>query len=143
MQARQFLSLKDRLALYAKEVRSKAARLPPGIEREALLEKARQADEAATARVASAMDRVQGAPLFRSHSERLTTCGLARRRAMAIPIRRPPHRLGLLRNWRRRRPVARRSQLGGLARTSQRREAAEFFKLFHGSSARDLERCPD
>ena len=42
---RQFLSLKDRLALYAKEVRKKAARLPPGIERETLLEKARQADE--------------------------------------------------------------------------------------------------
>jgi hypothetical protein len=43
---RQFLSLKDRLALYAEEVRKKAARLPPGIERDALLEKARQADEA-------------------------------------------------------------------------------------------------
>nr|WP_298260607.1 hypothetical protein [Bradyrhizobium sp.] len=43
---RQFLSLKDRLALYAREVRKKAACLPPGIERDALLEKARQADEA-------------------------------------------------------------------------------------------------
>ncbi len=45
---RQFLSLKDRLALYAGEVRKKAACLPPGTEREALLEKARQADEAST-----------------------------------------------------------------------------------------------
>lgn len=43
---RQFLSLKDRLALYAAEVRKKAASLPPGTERDALLEKARQADEA-------------------------------------------------------------------------------------------------
>lgn len=43
---KQFLSLKDRLALYAREVRKKAACLPPGTERDALLEKARQADEA-------------------------------------------------------------------------------------------------
>ena len=45
-QPRQFLSLKDRLALYAEQVRKKAACLPPGAERDALLEKARQADEA-------------------------------------------------------------------------------------------------
>ncbi len=43
---RQFLSLKDRLALYAGQVRKKAASLPPGSERDALLQKARQADEA-------------------------------------------------------------------------------------------------
>lgn len=45
-QVKRFLSLKDRLALYAQEVRGKAGLLPPGIEREALLEKARQADAA-------------------------------------------------------------------------------------------------
>jgi len=44
---RQFLSLQDRLALYADEVRKKAALLPPGVKRDALLEKARQADEGA------------------------------------------------------------------------------------------------
>ena len=43
---RQFLSLKDRLALYATEVRKKAACLPPGTEKDALLEKARRADGA-------------------------------------------------------------------------------------------------
>ena len=43
---RQFLTLKDRFALYAKEVRKKAAGLPPGLERDALIEKARRADEA-------------------------------------------------------------------------------------------------
>ena len=47
---RQFLSLKDRLALYAKEVRKKAACLPPGTEKDALLEKARQADDASAVR---------------------------------------------------------------------------------------------
>jgi hypothetical protein len=46
---RQFLSLNDRLALYAKEVRKKAACLPPGTEKDALLEKARQADDASAA----------------------------------------------------------------------------------------------
>lgn len=39
--------MKERLMLYAKEVRDSAARLPPGIEREALLRKARQADATA------------------------------------------------------------------------------------------------
>jgi hypothetical protein len=39
--------LKDRLVLYANEVRERAARLPPGIERDALLKKALQADAAA------------------------------------------------------------------------------------------------
>jgi hypothetical protein len=41
---RHFLSLKDRLALYAKEIRQTAAILPPGTERDALLKKAVQAD---------------------------------------------------------------------------------------------------
>jgi len=43
---RPLLSLKDRLALYANEVREKAILLPPGIERETLLKKARQAEVA-------------------------------------------------------------------------------------------------
>jgi hypothetical protein len=42
----RFLTLKDRLALYANEVRERAALLPPGIERDILLKKARQADTA-------------------------------------------------------------------------------------------------
>ena len=42
--SKRFLSLKDRFALYAGEVGKSAARLPPGIERDALLKKARQAD---------------------------------------------------------------------------------------------------
>lgn len=46
---RRFKSLKDRLALYAKEVREKAANLPPGAERDVLLKKARQADDASAA----------------------------------------------------------------------------------------------
>jgi hypothetical protein len=41
--SRRFLSLKDRLALYADEMRKKAARLPPGAERDLLLRKASQA----------------------------------------------------------------------------------------------------
>ena len=45
--SKRFLSLKDRLVLYANEVRERAARLPPGIERDALLKKALQADAAA------------------------------------------------------------------------------------------------
>lgn len=44
MERPRFLSLKDRLALYADDLRKRAALLPPGIEREALLKKARQAD---------------------------------------------------------------------------------------------------
>jgi hypothetical protein len=40
-------SLKDRLTIFAKETREKAALLPPGYERQDLLEKARQADRTA------------------------------------------------------------------------------------------------
>ena len=43
----QTISLKDRLASFAKEVREKAALLRPGPEKDALLRKARQADTAA------------------------------------------------------------------------------------------------
>lgn len=43
----QSLPLKDRLALFAKEARKKANRLPPGLGREAMLNKVRQADVAA------------------------------------------------------------------------------------------------
>jgi hypothetical protein len=43
---KQQQSLKDRLASFADDVRSKASRLPPGPEREDLLRKARQADTA-------------------------------------------------------------------------------------------------
>jgi hypothetical protein len=46
---RRFKTLKDRLALYAKEVREKAASLPPGAERDVLLRKARQANDASAA----------------------------------------------------------------------------------------------
>ena len=41
---KRFLSLKDRLALYANEVRGRASLLPPGNEKDALLKKADQAD---------------------------------------------------------------------------------------------------
>jgi hypothetical protein len=40
------ISLKDRLASFAKEVRDNASRLPPGVERDVLLNKARRADTA-------------------------------------------------------------------------------------------------
>jgi hypothetical protein len=43
---KQKLSLKDRLASWAKEVQVQADALPPGAERDALLKKARQADTA-------------------------------------------------------------------------------------------------
>jgi hypothetical protein len=43
---KQILSLQDRLAAWAKEVREQAASLPPGPEREALLKRASQADVA-------------------------------------------------------------------------------------------------
>ncbi len=43
---RQVASLKDRLASFAKEVRERASRLPPGEERTDLLRRARQADTA-------------------------------------------------------------------------------------------------
>jgi hypothetical protein len=44
---RQSISFQDRLATFAEDVRDKAAKLPPGIEREYMLRKARQADTAA------------------------------------------------------------------------------------------------
>jgi hypothetical protein len=44
--SRQSIPLKDRLALFAKKIRKKAALLPPGEEKEALLKKASQADTA-------------------------------------------------------------------------------------------------
>jgi hypothetical protein len=50
MQRRRFkqtISLKDRLASFAEEVRAKASQLRPGAEQDALLKKARQADTAA------------------------------------------------------------------------------------------------
>jgi hypothetical protein len=43
---KQSISLKDRLASFAKEAREKASKLPPGPEREGLLKKARQAETA-------------------------------------------------------------------------------------------------
>jgi hypothetical protein len=49
MQRRRFknvLSFPDRLYAWAKEVREKADKLPPGAERDELLKKARQADTA-------------------------------------------------------------------------------------------------
>ena len=39
-------SLGDRLAAFAKDTRDEAAKLPPGIERDELVRKARQADTA-------------------------------------------------------------------------------------------------
>jgi hypothetical protein len=44
---KQTASLKERLALFANEVREKALQLRPGPEQDALLKKARQADTAA------------------------------------------------------------------------------------------------
>jgi hypothetical protein len=49
MQRRRFkqtVSLKDRLASFAEEIREKASQLRPGPERDALLKRARQADTA-------------------------------------------------------------------------------------------------
>jgi hypothetical protein len=43
---KQTISLKERLASFAKEIRAKASRLPPGVERDTLLKKASQADTA-------------------------------------------------------------------------------------------------
>jgi len=43
----QAQSFKDRLSAFAKEARAKAAELAPGIERDDMLRKARQADTAA------------------------------------------------------------------------------------------------
>jgi hypothetical protein len=53
---KQILSLRDRLAAWAKEVREQAASLPPGPEREALLKRASQAD------VASRLDEWSSSP---------------------------------------------------------------------------------
>jgi hypothetical protein len=44
---RHRIPLKDRLTIFAKKTREKAALLPPGYERQDLLEKARQADHTA------------------------------------------------------------------------------------------------
>ena len=44
---KQTVSLKDRLASFAKEVREKASQLRPGPEQDALLKRARQAETAA------------------------------------------------------------------------------------------------
>jgi hypothetical protein len=44
---KQNLSLKDRLAAWAKGVREQAAQLPPGPEQDAMLKRASQADTAA------------------------------------------------------------------------------------------------
>lgn len=43
---KQSLTLKDRLALFAKKASEEAMKLPPGPERESLLKKARQAETA-------------------------------------------------------------------------------------------------
>jgi hypothetical protein len=43
---KQSLSLKDRLASFAKEASEKASKLPPGPDRDIFLKKARQADVA-------------------------------------------------------------------------------------------------
>ena len=44
---KQAISLRDRLAAWAKMVREQAARLPPGTERDAMLKRASQANTAA------------------------------------------------------------------------------------------------
>jgi hypothetical protein len=44
---KQTTSLKERLASFARQVRDKASRLPPGAERDAMLKKASQVDTAA------------------------------------------------------------------------------------------------
>jgi len=46
MQRRRSTSLKDRLTSFAKKLRKQASLLPPGEEKESLLEKAKQADTA-------------------------------------------------------------------------------------------------
>jgi hypothetical protein len=43
---KQRLSLQDRLSIWANQVREQAAKLPPGVEKDTLLKKARQADTA-------------------------------------------------------------------------------------------------
>jgi hypothetical protein len=44
---KQFLTLEDRLSVWASTIRKQASTLPAGPERDALLKKARQADTAA------------------------------------------------------------------------------------------------
>jgi hypothetical protein len=44
---KQAFSFQDRLAAFAKDARAQAARLPPGLEQDDMLRKARQADTAA------------------------------------------------------------------------------------------------
>jgi hypothetical protein len=44
--AKQTASFKDRLTAFANDAREKASQLPPGVERNAMLAKARQADTA-------------------------------------------------------------------------------------------------
>jgi hypothetical protein len=44
---KQTVSFRERLASFAKTARERASRLPPGSEKDAMLEKARQADTAA------------------------------------------------------------------------------------------------
>jgi len=44
---RQLVPFQDRLATFAQDARDEAAKLPPGIERDDMLRKARQADTAA------------------------------------------------------------------------------------------------
>jgi hypothetical protein len=43
---KQRLFLQDRLSIWANQVREQAAKLPPGVEKDTLLKKARQADTA-------------------------------------------------------------------------------------------------
>ena len=44
--SKQLVSFKDRLAVFVRETREQASLLPPGIEKDDLLRKARQADVA-------------------------------------------------------------------------------------------------
>ena len=44
---KQSISFQDRLAAFAQDARDEAAKLPPGIERDDMLRRARQADTAA------------------------------------------------------------------------------------------------
>jgi hypothetical protein len=77
--SKRFLTLKDRLALYANEVREGASLLPPGIERDILIKKARQADtasqledwaEAAGKRRIGSMAYDESASYYCSHEDR-------------------------------------------------------------------------
>ena len=48
MRFKQTVSLQERLAAFAREIRDQASRLPPGSERDELLRKAKLADTAAS-----------------------------------------------------------------------------------------------